>query len=239
MALAVRIFHSQHHKARRFRWLLFLAGHLHNLFTGLPAPGRHATTRKGGPAVKVPQASSPTEKRTLFHKSCKPLRIGSLPLTQALVLKCAFSSVQFSRSVVSDSLRPHDSQHARLPCPSPTPGIHSDSLPSSQWCHPAISSSVVPFSRHVYKHKRSQIVKATLKKNSARHIHSLISDYSTKSSKQLGTCTKRHIDHWENGEPRNKPMHLQSTYYVRGRTYVTQKNSLFYTYSWKKLDSYL
>ena len=57
-----------------------------------------------------------------------------------------FSSVQFSRSVVSDSLRPHESQHARPPCPSPTPGIHPDSGPLSQWCHPAISSSVVPFS---------------------------------------------------------------------------------------------
>ena len=57
-----------------------------------------------------------------------------------------FSSVQFSRSVVSDSLRPHESQHTRPPCPSPTPGIHSDSCPSSQWCHPAISSSVVPSS---------------------------------------------------------------------------------------------
>ena len=55
-------------------------------------------------------------------------------------------SDQISRSVVSDSLRPHESQHARPPCPSPTPGVHSDSCPSSQWCHPAISSSVVPFS---------------------------------------------------------------------------------------------
>ena len=56
------------------------------------------------------------------------------------------SSVQFSRSVVSDSLRPHELQHTRPPCPSPTPRVHSDSWPSSQWCHPAISSSVVPFS---------------------------------------------------------------------------------------------
>ena len=55
-------------------------------------------------------------------------------------------SDQISRSVVSDSLRPHESQHARPPCPSPTPGVCSDSCPSSQWCHPAISSSVVPFS---------------------------------------------------------------------------------------------
>ena len=57
-----------------------------------------------------------------------------------------FSSVQFSCSVVSDSLWPHESQHARPPCPSPTPGVHPDLRPTSQWCHPAISSSVVPFS---------------------------------------------------------------------------------------------
>ena len=55
-----------------------------------------------------------------------------------------FSIVEFSRSVMSDSLPPHESQHTRPPCPSPTPGVHSDSRPSSQWCHPAISSSVVP-----------------------------------------------------------------------------------------------
>jgi len=47
---------------------------------------------------------------------------------------------------MSDSLQPHESQHARPPCPSPTPGVHWDSCPSSQWCHPAMSSSVVPFS---------------------------------------------------------------------------------------------
>ena len=55
-------------------------------------------------------------------------------------------SVQFSCSVISDSLRPHELQHARPPCPSPTPGVHSDSCPLSLWCHPAISSLVVPFS---------------------------------------------------------------------------------------------
>ena len=54
------------------------------------------------------------------------------------------TSVQFSScSVVSDSLRPHESQHARPPCPSPTPGVHSNSSPSSPWCHPDISSTVV------------------------------------------------------------------------------------------------
>ena len=58
---------------------------------------------------------------------------------------CSFiSSVQFSCSVVSNSLWPHESQHARPPCPSPTPGVHPDSRPSSQWWHPAISSSAVP-----------------------------------------------------------------------------------------------
>ena len=58
----------------------------------------------------------------------------------------AISSVQFSRSVMSDSLWPHRLQHTRPPCPSPTPGVHSNSCPLSRWCHPAISSSVVPFS---------------------------------------------------------------------------------------------
>ena len=57
-----------------------------------------------------------------------------------------FSSVQFSHSVMSDSLRPYESQHTRPPCPSPTPGVYSNSCPSSRWCHPAISSSVIPFS---------------------------------------------------------------------------------------------
>ena len=58
-----------------------------------------------------------------------------------------FSSVQFSCSVVPDFLRPHELQHARPPCPSPTPRVHSNSCPSSWWCHPAISySNVAPFS---------------------------------------------------------------------------------------------
>ena len=54
--------------------------------------------------------------------------------------------LQFSRSVVSDSLQPHELQHTRPPCPSPTPGVYPNSCPSSRWCHPAISSSVIPFS---------------------------------------------------------------------------------------------
>ena len=68
-----------------------------------------------------------------------------------LVLDIALSftyylSVQFSHSVVSDSLQSHEPQHARPPCPSPTPGVHPNSCPLSRWCHPAISSSVIPFS---------------------------------------------------------------------------------------------
>ena len=58
----------------------------------------------------------------------------------------SFSSVQFSPSVVFDSLWPHESQHTRPPCPSPAPRVYSNSWPLSQWCHPTISSSVVPFS---------------------------------------------------------------------------------------------
>ena len=68
------------------------------------------------------------------------LQVDSLPLSHW------GSPLQFSCSVVSDSLRPHESQRARPPCPSPTPWVHSDSCPLSQWCHPAVSSSVVPFS---------------------------------------------------------------------------------------------
>ena len=73
---------------------------------------------------------------------------GNAVLTVSVNPGCdtVLSSVQFSPSVMSDSLGPHEPQHTRPPCPSPTPGIHSNSPPSSQWCHPAISSSVVPFS---------------------------------------------------------------------------------------------
>ena len=66
-------------------------------------------------------------------------------LLKNILVQCVYS-VQFSCSVVSNSLRPHESQHSRPPCPSPTPGVYSNSCPSSRWCHPAISSSVIPFS---------------------------------------------------------------------------------------------
>ena len=90
------------------------------------------------------RSHGPRDWRWVFCISCTgrqslPLcHLGS-PCKGLLLWAIQFSSVQFSRSVVSDSLRPHESQHARPPCPSPTTGVHSDSRPSSRWCHPAIS----------------------------------------------------------------------------------------------------
>ena len=68
------------------------------------------------------------------------------PVMNQGLLLVAHSSVQFSRSVMSNSSWPHGLQHARLPCPSPSPRVYSNSCPLSRWCHPIISSSVVPFS---------------------------------------------------------------------------------------------
>ena len=106
----------------------------------------------------------PLEKGTAFHSNALAWRIpwtekpGRLPSVGLQRVRCDWAtfihtrthtfisirSDQISHSVMSDSLQPHESQHARPPYPSPTPGVHSDSHPSSQWCHPAISSSVVP-----------------------------------------------------------------------------------------------
>ena len=91
------------------------------------------------------------------HTSGSPISkmhiVGEGPGETPSALRCLsylidsfLSSVQFSYSVVSNSLQPHESRHTRPPWPSPAPGVHSNSRPSSQWCHPAISSSVVPFS---------------------------------------------------------------------------------------------
>ena len=98
--------------------------------------------------VLVPAISASPEVYWAFLKSQSKSMYQNLQVTYRgySLRSTAFSSVQFSCSVVSDSLWPHESQHARPPYPSPTPGIHSDSRPSSQWCHPAISSSVIPFS---------------------------------------------------------------------------------------------
>ena len=91
--------------------------------------------------------------RDWTHVSCTSNRIlyhwatwDALLTLLLLLLTSYITMVQFSRSVVSNSLRPHELQHARPSCPSPTPRVHSNSCPSRWWCHPAISSSFVPFS---------------------------------------------------------------------------------------------
>ena len=82
-----------------------------------------------------------------MHFKCKDgLKVKSWRKSYHAYSEHKKGSVQFSRSVVSNSLRPHESQHARPPCPSPAPGVHSGLHPLSQWCHSAISSSVIPFS---------------------------------------------------------------------------------------------
>ena len=91
----------------------------------------------------------PTDRNLVWHGKLRlPGYLYSFQLKPCNYIDSNFqlSAVQFSRSVVSDSLWPHESQHSRPPCPSPIPRVHSDSHPSSQWCHPAISSSVIPFS---------------------------------------------------------------------------------------------
>ena len=97
--------------------------------------------KKCGSSERVgvyPVLFSRTENSVALHK------YGGWGVWKVCALR--FSSVQSSSSVMSDSLQPHESQHARPPYPSPTPRVYSNSCPSSRWCHPAISSSVVPFS---------------------------------------------------------------------------------------------
>ena len=89
-------------------------------------------------------------------------RLEIISIHRIILFPPSFSfSVEFSCSVMSDSLRPCESQHARLPCPSPTPRVHSNSRPSSWWCHPAISSSVVPFSSPAKCRKASTLLTFT------------------------------------------------------------------------------
>ena len=97
---------------------------------------------------------NPMDRRTWWATVYRSQRVGHNWATYTFTLACSTLpstcvcswSVQFSHSVVSDSLRPHGLQHARPPCPLPTPGVYPNSCPLSWWCHPSISSSVVPFS---------------------------------------------------------------------------------------------
>ena len=102
-----------------------------------------------------------------------------------------FSSVQFSRSVVSDSLRPHELQHARPPCPSPTPRVHSNSPPSSWSCHPAILSSVVPFSSCPQSLPASESfpIRSSLKSSLCCTARSSVKLSSCRSSLKWRYCT--------------------------------------------------
>ena len=111
----------------------------------------------GMPGLGVPNPGTPTrasasEAKELENHSCRLWGSSNrqLPVFRKVYMYTHILQLlrwdQISHSVVSSSLRPNESQHARPPWPSPTPRVHSDSRPSSQWCHPAISSSVVPFS---------------------------------------------------------------------------------------------
>ena len=86
------------------------------------------------------------EWKLTFSSPVANAEFSKLIISVKFLLPSEISSVQFSHSVVSDSLQPHESQPATPPCPSPSPGVDPNSRPSSRWCHPAISSSVVPFS---------------------------------------------------------------------------------------------
>ena len=99
--------------------------------------------RKGKP---IQQTEAPVSTTSYGSRNISPQRCLGPNSWNLVICYIQFSSVQFSRSVVSNSLRHHELQHARPPCRSPTLGVYSNSCPLSRWCHPGISSSVVPFS---------------------------------------------------------------------------------------------
>ena len=116
-----------------------------------PSPRVHGSVSRSM-FMQVPACLPLLPGKNFLHTLPKTLLIQSLlecspseSLMQTFITS-QFSSLQFSHSVVSDSLRPHGLQHIRPPCPSPTPGVYSNLCPSSMWCHPTISSSVAPFS---------------------------------------------------------------------------------------------
>ena len=105
------------------------------------------------PGERLVQASgmlvAPFLKDSVLFRYCRTELRGKNREPSWLYPDLCASSVQFSRSVVSDSLRPHGRQHARLPCPAPTPRAYSNSCPLSWWCHPTISSSIISISSHL------------------------------------------------------------------------------------------
>ena len=129
--LEIRVTHTGHtvlvHGTQRGQRGL---GHRHS-----PGPGKVSQTRSPDTQASDLGRTGPAEAQetVLVRNSCS-------------FFLFLISSVQFRRSVVSDSLRPHRLQRARLPCPSPAPRVYSNSCPLSQWCHPTISSSAAPFS---------------------------------------------------------------------------------------------
>ena len=115
--------------------------------------------------------------------------------------------VQFSRSVVSNSLQPHGLQHTGLPCPSPTPGACSNSCPLSWWCYPTISSSAVPFSSHLQSfqhqglfkwvsssHQVAKVLEFHLQHQSFQYIKYYACVYVEELGKTLLSCAVKHMD---------------------------------------------
>ena len=126
--------------------------HTHKQFWGASSASQNSTQLNPTHCWHCPPVNSITSYETSVLPDC-PSSFRCLFHVQVVTctpdLLVTHSSVQFSRSVVSESLRPHGLQHTRPPCPSPIPGVYSNSCSLSQWCHPTISSSVVPFSSHL------------------------------------------------------------------------------------------
>ena len=116
----------------------------------MPGPYRSSYLQYNLKLYIQSRSSLQNKNTTQFFKWARDLNVHLPKVTRMenkCMRRCSTSFViQFSRSIVSDSLRPHETQHARPPSPSPTPGVHSNPCPSSLWCHPTTSCSAVPFS---------------------------------------------------------------------------------------------
>ena len=155
------------------------------------------------------QSSFETKLEDLYYLTCSL----TVNLQQSRWYGIGISSVQFSRSVMSDSFRPHERQHARPPCPPPVPAVHPNSCPSSRWCHPPISSSVVHFSSY---------------------LQSLPASESFPMSQLL----QIHKSMEQNCVPRNKSLYILSiNLQQRHQEYAMRKDSLFNELCWKNCTS--